>query len=101
MSKKRKRKEFVVDAPSLKRREAKLLKDTTGAEARDVFKVSRKMGRRLSNLMIMVGALLSIFTLYGILTSAQSLFSNSIFIASLGFLGALNIFCGLILLAKE
>ena len=101
MPKKRKRKEIVVAAPSLRRRTRALLKDTTRAEALDVFKVSTKIGRRLSGLMIIVGALLSLFSVYGILTSAKFLFSDPLFIGVLGFLGAVNIFYGLILLAKE
>jgi len=91
----------VVAAPALGHRKEELLKDTTGVEAREVFKVSAKISGHLSSLMIAVGALLSIFSLYGILTSAQFLFSNPLFIGALGFLGVINIFCGLILLAKE
>ena len=101
MPKKRKRKEIVVAAPAFRRREEALLKDTTGVEALDVFKASEKIGRRLSGLMIAVGALLSLLSLYGILTSAEFLFSDPLFVGALGFLGAINIFCGLILLAKE
>lgn len=100
MPKKKKRKEIVVAAPALRRREEELLKDTTGAETIDLFKVSAKIGRGLSSLMIAVGALLSLFSVYGILTSAQ-FFSNPLFIGALSFLGVINIFCGLILLAKE
>lgn len=100
MPKKRKRKEIVVDAPALRRPE-ELLRDTTEVEALEVFKASVKIGRHLSSLMIVVGALLSLLSVYGILTSAQFLFSNPLFIGVLGFLGAVNIFCGLILLAKE
>lgn len=98
--KKRKRNEIVVPALALRRQEEELLKDTTGDEALDVFNVSAKIGRGLSSLMIGVGALLSLFSVYGILTSAQ-FFSNPLFIGALSFLGVINIFCGLILLAKE
>ena len=101
MPKKKKRKEIVVAAPGLRHREEELLKDTTEVETRDVFKASAKIGRRLSSLMIVVGALLSLLSVYGILASAQFLSSNPLFIGALGFLGAINIFCGLILLAKE
>jgi len=100
MPRKRKRKEIVVAAPALRPREEGLLKDTTGVEARKVFKVSASVGRRLSILMVAVGALLSLFSVYGILTSAK-FFSNPLFIGALGFLGVINIFCGLILLARE
>jgi len=89
MPKKRKRKEIVVDAPALRRPE-ELLRDTTGVEALEVFKASVKIGRRLSSLMIAVGALLSLLSVYGILTSAQFLFSNPLFIGALGFLGVLH-----------
>jgi len=99
--KKRKRKRIVVAAPALRGREQELLRDTTGVEALDVFKVSAKIGRHLSSLMIAVGALFSLLSMFSIITSAQFLFSNPLFIGALGFLGAINIFCGLILLAKE
>jgi hypothetical protein len=91
----------VVAAPALRGREQELLRDTTGVEALDVFKVSAKIGRHLSSLMIAVGALFSLLSMFIIITSAQFLFSNPLFIGALGFLGAINIFCGLILLAKE
>ncbi len=91
----------MVAAPSRKRERAKLLEDTTGAEARDLFRISTKIGRRLSGLMLVLGASLSFFSVYSILTSAQFSFSAPLFIGALVFLGAVNIFCGLILLAKE
>ncbi len=100
--KKRKRKntnEIVVPAP-FKSQKPALLKDTTGDEALDVFKVSGKIGRRLSGLMITVGALLSLLSVYGILTSIEFTFSNPLFVGAIGFLGVINIFCGLMLLAK-
>lgn len=101
MPKKRKKKEIVVDGPSRRRRVEALIKDTTGVEAVDVFRICAKIGRCLSGLMIIAGALLSLISMYSILTSAQFLFSDPIFIGVLGFLGAVNILCGLILLAKE
>ena len=99
--KRRKRKEIVVAAPSFRSKKDALLKDTTGAEALDVFKVSGKIGRRLSGLMITVGALLSLLSVVSILTSIEFTFSNPLFVGALGFLGAINIFCGLMLLAKK
>jgi hypothetical protein len=101
MPKKRKRKEIVVAPPALRRKEEALLRDTTGVEALDVSKVSMRIGKYLSDLMIVVGASLSVFSLYSIITSMPFLFSNPFFIGALGFLGAMNIFCGLILLARE
>lgn len=98
---KKKRKEpIVVPAVSLRHRDEKLLKDTTADEQRDVFEASAKIGRRLSNLMITVGAVLSLLSVYGILSSAQ-VFPNLLFLGALGFLGLINIFWGLLLLAKE
>jgi len=97
---KRNKKEIVVEAPA-RTRELELLKDTTGVETLDVFKASKKIGRALSFLMIPSGALLSIMSLYRILTSAEFSFSDPLFIGALGFLGAINIFCGLILLARK
>ena len=99
--KKRKRKEIVVAAPHFRSEKEALLKDTTGVEALDVFKVSEKIGRRLSGLMIAVGALLSLLSVISILTSMEFLFSDWFLIGTLGLLGATNIFCGLILLAKK
>ena len=99
--KRRKRKEIVVAAPAFRSEKDALLKDTTGVEAFDVFKFSGKIGRRLSGLMIAVGALLSLLSVVSILTSIEFTFSNPLFIGALGFLGAINIFCGLMLLAKK
>lgn len=100
MSKKRKKKEIVVAAPALRRRE-ELLKDTIGTETTKVFEASGKIGKGLSIPMITVGVFLSLFSVYSILTSTQFLLSNPLFIGILGFLGVINIFCGLILLTKE
>lgn len=99
--KRRKRKEIVVAAPSFSSKKDALLRDTTGAEAVDVFKVSGKIGRCLSGLMIAVGALLSLISVVSILASIDFPFLNPLSVGTLGFLGAINIFCGLILLAKK
>lgn len=101
MPKKRKKKEIVVDSPHFKPKKDALLKDTTGIEALDVFKVSEETGRRLSGLIIAVGALLSLLSVVSITTSTEFMFSSPFFVVALGFLGAINIFCGLILLAKK
>ncbi len=93
-------KEIVVAAP-FKSRKPPLLKDTTGDETLGVFEVSGKIGGRLSSLMVIVGVLLSIFSVYGILTPIEFTFSNPLFVSAIGFLGAINIFCGLMLLAKK
>jgi hypothetical protein len=100
MPKKRKRKEIVVSPPALRPKEEPLLRDTTGVEALDVSKASMKIGKYLPGIMIGIGAFLSLFSIFGILIPVEFSFSNP-FIGALGVLGAVNIFCGLVLLAKE
>ena len=97
----KKRKEIVVSPPALKPKEEALLKDTTGVEALDVSKASMKIGKYLAGIMVVVGASLSLFALYDILVSTELLLSSPFFIGIMGFLGAINILCGLVLLAKE
>ena len=104
MPKKRKRKntnEIVVTPSHFRSEKDELLKDTTRAEALNVFKASGKIGRLLSGLMITAGALLSLLSVGSILTSIEFTFSNPLFVGALGFLGAINIFCGLVLLTKK
>jgi len=98
---KQKKKKIVVEAPAFGSREPELITDTTGVETLDVFKASEKISRALSFLMIPAGILFSFLSLYGILISAKFSFSDPLFIGALGFLGAINIFCGLILLARK
>lgn len=101
--KKKKRKEILVDTSLLKRGEEELLKDTTGLESYDVFKISARFGRLLGLLVAAVGILFLILSLYILSTGAQFVFLGSevLFFIFLGFLGAINILGGLLLLAKE
>jgi len=99
--KKKNRKEIVVAAPSFSSKKDELLRDTTGIETLDVFKVAGKIGRCLSGLMIAVGALFSLISVVSIPAFIDFAFSNPFFVGVLGFLGAINIFCGLVLLAKK
>jgi len=103
MPKKKKIKEILVDTTVLKRREEELLKDTTGMESYDVFKISAKFGRLLGRLVAAVGFLFLILSLYVLSTGTQFLLlgSEALFVVFLGFLGAINILGGLLLLAKE
>jgi len=103
MPKKKKRKEILVDTSLLRRREEELLKDTTGLESYDVFKISARFGRLLGRLVAAVGILFLILSLYILSTDAQFLLLGSevLFFIFLGFLGAINILGGLLLLAKE
>ena len=92
-----------MDTSVLKRREEELLRDTTGSESYDVFKVSARFGRLSSRLVTAVGVLLLGFSLYSLFIDAQFAFLDSgvFFFSLLGFLGAVNILGGLLLLAKE
>lgn len=100
MSKKRKEREISVHAPDYIPKREKLLKDTTGTEALDVFKMAETVGRILSFGMFAVGIFVVVLSVYSILT-AINMFLNPLFMGILGFVGALNIFCGLLLLAKK
>ena len=119
---KKKIKEISISPPS-KRREEMLIKDTTGVERLAVFKVSRRIGRLLSSLIIGVGVLLFVFSLHILVTTTElsvpwlrSFFNsflgslniemftdqmNKLTIGFLGFFGVLNTLCGLLLLTKE
>ena len=103
MPKKKKRKEILVDTSLLKRGEEELLKDTTGLESYDVFKISAKFGRLLGLLVAAVGILFLILSVHTLSTGTQFLLLGSevLFFIFLGFLGAINILGGLLLLAKE
>ena len=100
MPKKRKNKEFSVSAPDYIPKRAPVFKDTTGTEALDVFKVAQGVGRILSFAMIALGIFIVVMSGYSITISAN-MFLNPFFVGVLGLVGALNIFCGLILLAKK
>ena len=98
--KRKKDKEISVRAPDYIPKRAPIFKDTTGTEALDVFKVAEKVGRITSFAMFIVGAFVVILAAYSSLASVN-MFLNPFFIGVLGLVGALNIFCGLLLLAKK
>ena len=101
LSKKRKKeREISVSAPDYIPKRESILKDTTGTEALDVFKVAETIGRGLSFVMIAVGIFITVLSLYSILSSVN-MFLNPIFVGVLGFAGALNLLCGLLLLSKK
>ena len=101
MPRKRKReREISVRAPDYIPKRTPFLKDTTGTEALDVFKVAENVGRVLSFVIVAVGIFIAILAVYSILISIN-IFLNPLFIGVLGFVGALNILCGLLLLAKK
>lgn len=101
MPKKRKKgKEISVRAPDYIQKREPILKDTTGTEAWDLFKATENVDRVFSFAMIFVGISIIILSGYSILTSSNFFF-NPLFVGVLGFVGAINLFCGLLLLSKK
>jgi uncharacterized Tic20 family protein len=101
LAKKRKKtKEISVRAPDYIPKREPVFKDTTGTEALDVFKVVETVGRVLSLVMFAVGIFVVVLSAYSIITAAN-MFLNPLFVGVLGLVGAINIICGLLLLAKK
>jgi len=101
LPRKRKReREISVSAPDYIPKREPIFKDTTGTEALDVFKVAETVGRVLSFGMFAVGIFVAVLSAYSILTSVN-MFLNPPFVGVLGLVGAINILCGLLLLAKK
>ena len=99
--KEKKKKEILVDTFFLKREE-ELLEDTTGLESYTVSKISTRIGQYLSWFMTGIGALALFFSLYLFINTSFSFQGFEVLLSSIiGSLGALNIICGLLLLAKE
>ena len=98
--KRKKEREISVRAPDYIPKREPIFKDTTGTEALDVFKVAENAGKVLSFAMFIVGIFVVILSAYSILTAANMLL-NPFFFGVLGIVGALNILCGLLLLAKK
>jgi hypothetical protein len=81
-----------------------LLKDTVEQERAKVCNIARKLGSKLSGLMLACGILVVAFGAYLLLMPQDADLSprlNFIFTLSLGFVGILNILCGLLLLLEE
>ena len=101
MSKKRKNANKIsVRAPDYIPKRAPIFEDTTGTEALDVFKLTGIVGRGFSFAMMVVGIFVIVLSAYSLLASIN-MFLNPLFISVLGFVGATNILCGLLLLAKK
>jgi len=84
-------------------REDSLVKDTTAKEKAQVFKVSQRISKYLSGLLFATGAI-SILMSAEYFLGARLLLSlelKTLFLAVLGFIGVVNLACGLLLLAKE
>ena len=81
-----------------------LLKNTVEEERRQISEIVRRLGSKLSGLMFTSGLLVFAFGLYILLVPQDPLLSprlSIVFIGTLGFLGVLNILCGLLLLLGE
>jgi len=84
--------------------EERLLKNTIREERSQVFNVVRILGSKLSGLMIASGFLVFAFGVYLLTAPPDPLLSarlSIIFTGALGFIGGLNILCGLLLLLGE
>jgi hypothetical protein len=88
----------------VEKEEKKLLKNTIDQERLQLCYVVRRLGSRLSGLMFTSGILifgLGLYLLFLPVESTLSLRLSIIFLGALGFIGALNILCGLLLLLGE
>jgi hypothetical protein len=97
---KKKKKAVTVRAPDYIPKREQILKDTTGTEALGVFKVAKNVDRIFSFAVIAVGVFTIILSAYGMLSSIN-FFLNPLLIGVLGFVGAINILGGLLLLSKK
>ena len=100
MPKEKKKREISVRAPDYIPKREPILKDTTGTEALDVFKVAKHVDRGFAFAMVVIGIFIIVLSVYSNLSSIN-LFLNPLFIAVLGFVGAINTLCGLLLLSKK
>jgi len=83
--------------------EGSLINDTTVREKFRVFQISKKVSRYLSGLLFATGAT-SILLSAEYFLGAKLLLAlelKDVFLFALGFIGAVNLVCGLLLLTKE
>jgi len=81
-----------------------LLRNTIRQERDKVCEMVRKLGPKLSGLIITCGFIVFVFSIYLLLMPQDSVLSTRlgiVFTSSLGFVGGLNILCGLLLLLGE
>lgn len=84
--------------------EEKLVKNTIEKERLQAHNAVRKLGSKLSGLMITCGFLVLIFGIYLLIATPDAFPSATldiVFTGTLGFLGGLNILGGLLLLLGE
>lgn len=85
-------------------KEEALLKNTIEEERFQVRNIVRKLGSKLSGLMLACGFLVFAFGVYLLYVPQDAVLSarlNIIFMGAMGFVGGLNILCGLLLLLGE
>lgn len=81
-----------------------LLKNTVDEERRRVYEFVRRLGSKLSGLMLTSGLLVLAFGFYIVFVPQDPVLTlrlSIIFTGSLGFIGLLNMVCGLLLLLGE
>ena len=82
-----------------------LLKDTISQERLQVINMVRRLGSKLSGLLITCGLLVLAFGIYLLVFPQQdpvlSTRLNFVFMGAFGLMGGLNIMCGLLLLLGE
>ena len=100
VKKRKKERQILVCAPDYIPKREPIIKDTTGTEALDVFKITGIAGRIFSFVTFAVGIFVTVFSGYTLLTSAD-MFLNPLFMVVLGCVGIINLVCGLLLLAKK
>lgn len=85
--------------------EEHLLKNTIDEEKQRVRRMVKRLGLRLSGLMLVCGVIIFSFGVYLFAIPADSsplsVRLNLLFMSALAFIGALNILCGLLLLLGE
>jgi len=84
--------------------EERLLKDTIRRERVQVASMVRRLGSKLSGLMLACGVLVLGFGVFMLLEPPDPVLSTRLmllFIGALGFIGGLNILCGMLLLLGE
>jgi len=99
----RKKKETEAGYGFLDLSEDSLIKDTTVREKFHVFEISKRISKYLSSLLFATGAI-SILLSAEYFLSAKLLLAfelKTLFLLTLGFIGAINLVSGLLLLAKE
>ncbi|MEJ2242007.1 MAG: hypothetical protein P8Y18_07685 [Candidatus Bathyarchaeota archaeon] len=98
--KSKKERRISVRAPDYIPKKEPIFKDTTGTEALDIFKLIATLGKIFSIITIAGGIFAISYIMYNIIMSTN-IFLDSLFITILGFIGGINIVCGLFLLAKK